>query len=110
MMQLNLSGHHIDITPALRDYVATKMERLERHFDHMTNIHVVLNVEKLRQMAEATLHVSGAKIFANAEHSDMYAAIDALTDKLDSQIKKHKGKMQDHHQKEGRVKTQYVES
>ncbi|MEZ5673575.1 MAG: ribosome-associated translation inhibitor RaiA [Thiotrichaceae bacterium] len=92
-MQLNLSGHHVDITPALRDYVTSKLlERLERHFDNMTNIHVVLSVEKMRQMAEATVHVSGAKskLFANAEHEDMYAAIDMLADKLDKQVKKHR--------------------
>jgi putative sigma-54 modulation protein len=105
-MQLNLSGHHIDITPALRDYVTTKLlERLERHFDNMTNIHVVLTVEKVRQMAEATLHVSGAKLFADAAHEDMYAAIDMLADKLDKQVKKHKEKMKDHHQAEGGIKT-----
>jgi putative sigma-54 modulation protein len=102
-MQLNLSGHHIDITPALRSYVATKMDRLERHFDHVTNMHVVLSVEKLIQKAEATVHVSGANLFANAEHEDMYAAIDALTDKLDRQIKKHKEKLKDHHQADGRA-------
>ena len=100
-MQLNLSGHHLEITPALRTYVTNKMERLDRHFEGMTNIHVILGVEKLRQKAEATLHVSGANLFANAEHEDMYAAIDALTDKLDRQIKKHKDKLKDHHQSEG---------
>lgn len=104
-MQLNLSGHHIDITPALRDYVTSKLlERLERHFDNMTNIHVVLSVEKVRQMAEATLHVSGAKLFADAEDEDMYAAIDKLADKLDKQVKKHKEKKKDHHQAEGGIK------
>ncbi|WP_353570530.1 ribosome-associated translation inhibitor RaiA [Candidatus Albibeggiatoa sp. nov. BB20] len=102
-MQLNLSGHHIDITPALRSYVADKMDRLERHFDHVTNMHVVLSVEKLRQKAEATVHVSGANLFANAENEDMYAAIDALTDKLDRQIKKHKEKVKDHHKADGRA-------
>jgi putative sigma-54 modulation protein len=82
------------------------MERLERHFDHVTNLHVVLSVEKLRQKAEATLHVSGANLFANAEHEDMYAAIDALGDKLDRQIKKHKEKLKDHHQADGGIKSQ----
>jgi len=101
-MQLNISGHHLDVTQALREYVLAKMERLERHFDHVTNMHVVLSVEKLRQKAEATLHVSGANLFANAEHEDMYAAIDALTDKLDRQIKKHKEKLKDHHKADGR--------
>jgi putative sigma-54 modulation protein len=104
-MQLNLSGHHIEITEALRNYVSNKMKRLERHFEHVTNMHVVLRVEKQRQKAEATLHVSGANLFANAEHEDMYAAIDALTDKLDRQIKKHKEKLQNHHQSDGGVKS-----
>lgn len=108
-MQLNLSGHHIDITPALREYVTSKMERLERHFDHVTNVHVVLSVEKLRQKAEATFHISGGNLFANAEHEDMYAAIDALADKLDRQIKKHKEKVTDHHRANGAVKDQPFE-
>ncbi len=108
-MQLNLSGHHIEITPALRSYVASKMERLERHFDQVTNMHVVLSVEKLRQKAEASLHVSGANLFADAENEDMYAAIDALVDKLDRQIKKHKEKLKDHHQSEGGIKSQLGE-
>jgi putative sigma-54 modulation protein len=108
-MQLTLSGHHIEITSALRNYVSSKMERLERHFDHVTNMHVVLSVEKLRQKAEATLHVRGANLFANAEHEDMYAAIDALIDKLDRQIKKHKEKLKDHHQADGGVKAQPVD-
>lgn len=108
-MQPNISGHHIEITPALRSYVLSKMERLERHFEKVTNVHVVLSVEKQRQKAEATLHVSGANLFANAEHEDLYAAIDALTDKLDRQIKKHKEKVRDHHQSEGGVKTRLAE-
>lgn len=108
-MQLNLSGHHVDVTPALRTYVNEKIERLERHFDNMTNIHVVLSVEKTRQKAEATLHVSGGNLFANAEHDDMYAAIDALTDKLDRQVKKHKEKTQSHHRPEGGIKNHFDE-
>jgi putative sigma-54 modulation protein len=99
-MQLNLSGHHMDITPALRDYVSSKIERLERHFDNVTNVHVILSVEKLRQKAEATVHASGANLFANAESQDMYAAIDSLTDKLDRQITKHKEKVKDHNKKD----------
>ncbi|MCP4697633.1 MAG: ribosome-associated translation inhibitor RaiA [Gammaproteobacteria bacterium] len=109
-MQLNLSGHHIDITPALRSYVSEKIERLERHFDKVTNVHVVLSVQKVRQKAEATLHASGgANLFANAEHEDMYAAIDSLTDKLDRQIKKHKEKIKNHHRNGGAVKSQPIE-
>ncbi len=102
-MQINLTGHHVDITTPMREYVNSKMERLERHFDHVTNIHVVLSVEKLRHKAEATLHVSGNNMFADAVQEDMYAAIDALTDKLDRQIKKHKEKITDHHRSEGSI-------
>ena len=92
-MQINLDGHHVDVTPALREYVTNKLQKLERHFDHVTNAHVVLTIEKLRQKAEATIHVSGGNLFADAVEEDMYAAIDALTDKLDRQIKRHKEKL-----------------
>ena len=95
-MQLNLTGHHVDLTDAMRNYVDEKMDRLERHFDQMTNVHVILSVEKLRNKAEATVHVNGADLFADAVNEDMYAAIDALADKLDRQIKKHKEKMTNH--------------
>ena len=91
-MQINISGHHVDLTDSLKDYVNNKMEKLERHFDHITNTQVTLSVEKLRQKAEATVHVSGADIFAEAESQDMYASIDQLIDKLDRQIIKHKEK------------------
>jgi putative sigma-54 modulation protein len=102
-MQINLTGHHVDVTPPLRDYVNNKLERLERHFDHVTNIHVVLSVEKLRHKAEATLHVSGGNLFADAVQEDMYAAIDSLIDKLDRQVKKYKEKITDHHRSEGSI-------
>jgi putative sigma-54 modulation protein len=102
-MQINLTGHHVELTPPLHDYVNSKMERLERHFDHVTDIHVVLSVEKLRHKAEATLHVSGGTLFADAVQEDMYAAIDSLTDKLDRQVKKHKEKLTDHHRSEGSI-------
>lgn len=92
-MQINLSGHHVDVTPALKDYVTNKLQRLERHFDHVTNAHVTLTIEKLQQKAEATIHVSGGNLFADAVDEDMYAAIDALADKLDRQIKRHKEKL-----------------
>ncbi len=93
-MQLSLTGHHLDITDALRSYVQDKLERLERHFDHVTNVHVILSPEKKQQKAEATVHISGADVFADATHDDMYAAIDALIDKLDRQVLKHKEKLQ----------------
>lgn len=97
-MQINISGHHVDLTPSLRDYVSNKMERLERHFDHITTTQVTLSVEKLRQKAEATIHISGADIFAQSESADMYASIDSLVDKLDRQILKHKGKQESRRQ------------
>ena len=96
-MQLNISGHHVDVTDALRSYTSEKLSRLERHFDHITNAHVVLSVEKLRQRAEATIHVSGAELFADADADDMYAAIDMLADKLDRQVLKHKEKLVNRH-------------
>ena len=91
-MQINISGRHIDLTPALRDYVNSKMQKLERHFDHITISQVILSVEKMRQIAEANVHISGADLFAQSESQDMYASIDAMVDKLDRQILKHKGK------------------
>lgn len=99
-MQLNLTGHHLDITPALREYVTKKMERLERHFDHVTDIHCVLTVEKLRHRAEATVNIAGGQLFADAIEEDMYAAIDGMVDKLDRQIRRHKDKVTDHHARE----------
>lgn len=99
-MQTKLTGHHIDITDALRDYVNDKLERVERHHDGATSVHVVLSVEKLRQKAEATLHVAGNDLHAIAEEEDMYAAIDAMIDRLDRQIKKHKDKVNDKHRNE----------
>ncbi|WP_158972166.1 ribosome hibernation promoting factor [Paraglaciecola sp. L3A3] len=95
-MQINLTGHHVDITDSLRDYVDTKFTKLERHFDHINNVHVILNVEKLSQKAEATLHLSGTEVFATSEHADMYAAIDGLIDKLDRQVIRHKEKVKRH--------------
>lgn len=100
-MQLNVSGHHVELTDAMQSYVENKMERLERHFDQVTNINVILSVEKMRQKAEATIHITGNDVFANAEDENMYAAIDALVDKLDRQIKKHKEKVTNHHRAEG---------
>ena len=91
-MQISLTGHHIDVTESLKTYVDNKFERLERHFDNVINVHVILSVEKLRQKAEATIHVNGAKVFADSVHEDMYAAIDTLLDKLDRQVIKHKEK------------------
>ena len=96
-MQLTISGHHVDVTEALKSYTSEKLAKLERHFDHITNVHVVLSVEKMKQRAEATMHVSGAELFADADSEDMYAAIDALSDKLDRQLLKHKEKLINRH-------------
>ena len=105
-MQIDVTGHHVELTDPLRNYVNEKFERLERHFDHVTDVHVILSVEKLRHTAEATIHISGGKLFADSTEEDMYAAIDSLTDKLDRQIKKHKEKLTDHHRSEGAMKKQ----
>ena len=96
-MQIDITGHHVDLTPALRDYTTEKMARLERHFDKVSKIHVILSVEKLLHRAEATVSANGASLFANAEEPDMYAAIDALIDKLDRQANKLKEKRIDQH-------------
>jgi putative sigma-54 modulation protein len=92
-MQLSISGHHVDLTESINNYIEQKFERLERHSDQITQVHVVLNVEKLQHLAEATAHVTGAELFANADAEDMYAAIDLLVDKLDRQVIKHKEKV-----------------
>jgi putative sigma-54 modulation protein len=91
-MQLNISGHHLDITDPIKEYVINKLSKLERHHDRITSTNVILSVDKLVQKAEATVHVSGAEFFANSEHDDLYAAIDMLSDKLDRQLIKHKEK------------------
>ena len=100
-MQLNITGHHVEVTDSLKAYVAEKLERLEKHFDHVNNVHVILSVEKQRQKSEATVNVNGASLFADSTEEDMYAAIDSMADKLDRQIKKHKEKLKDHHRSEG---------
>jgi len=98
-MQINVSGHHVDLTDSLRNYVVTKLNKLERHFDKITQLNVILSVDKLRQKAEATIHISGAELFADAESEDMYAAIDMLADKLDRQLIKQKEKSSDRKQR-----------
>ena len=105
-MNLNISGHHLDLTPPLREYVTSKLKRIERHFDHLINADVILSVEKLRHKAEATVHASGADLHAEAVvEDDMYAAIDALMDKLDQQTRKHKEKLRHHHVKQAVKRT-----
>jgi putative sigma-54 modulation protein len=92
-MNLNITGHHIEVTPAIREYVKDKLERVLRHFDQVTSSHVILSVEKLQQKAEVTLHVKGKDIYADAIDGDLYAAIDLVADKLDRQVVKHKEKV-----------------
>jgi len=96
-MQISVTGHHVEVTAPLREYVASKIKRIERHFDNVSDVHCILTVEKLRHKAEATVHVIGGTIYADATEEDMYAAIDGLAAKLDRQIRKHKEKMADHH-------------
>jgi len=98
-MNVNIAGHHVPLTPALRSYVSAKLTRLERHFDHLIDASVILTVEKLQHKAEATIHTRGRNLHAEAIEQDMYAAIDLLADKLDSQTRKFKEKIRDHHAK-----------
>ncbi|MBX6421199.1 MAG: ribosome-associated translation inhibitor RaiA [Nevskia sp.] len=104
-MNLNISGHHLELTPALRSYVADKLKRVERHFDHLIDAAVILTVDKLHHKAEATLHARGTTLHAEAIDGDMYAAIDLLIDKLDEQTRRHKEKLRDHHAREVHRKT-----
>jgi len=99
-MQLNVSGHHLEVTESLRGYVETRIEKIERHFDLVSDMNFILTVEKLRHKAEATINVNGGTIYADATEEDMYAAIDGLVDKLDRRVRKHKEKLVDHHARE----------
>ena len=101
-MNLTISGHHLEVTPALRGYVTNKLERISRHFDQVVDIKVLLTVDNLkekdlRQKAECNVHVKGRDLFAESVHADLYAAVDELADKLDRQVLRHKDKKQDHH-------------
>jgi len=95
-MQISVTGHHVEVTDSLRNHVEEKIGKLKRHFDNVTDVHVILTVEKLEQKAEATVQISGAKLFANDVQEDMYQAIDNMVDKLDRQIIKHKEKTGSH--------------
>jgi putative sigma-54 modulation protein len=99
-MQLNVSGHHIEVTDSLREYVESKITRITRHFDLVSDIHCTLTVEKLRHKAEASVHVNGVTIYADHVEEDMYAAIDGLVDKLERRVRKYKEKLVDHHAKD----------
>ena len=96
-MNLQISGHHLEVTPAIREYVTAKLERVTRHFDHVIDVNVILSVEKLKQKAEVTVHVRGKDIFVEADDRDLYAAIASLVDKLDRQDQKYKPKVPDPH-------------
>jgi putative sigma-54 modulation protein len=96
-MQLNVTGHHVEVTASMKGYVEKKLDRIVRHSDHVMDVHCILTVEKLRHKAEATVKLNGGSVYADAVHDDMYAAIDALADKLDRGVKKHKEKLNDHH-------------
>ena len=101
-MNLTISGHHVEVTPALRSYVTNKLDRITRHFDQVVDVKVLLTVEKQkekekRQRAECNIHVKGSDMFAECSHEDLYAAVDELVDKLDRQVVRHKDKLQDHH-------------
>jgi putative sigma-54 modulation protein len=93
-MNLHLTGHHVEITPSIRDYVVSKLSRIERHFDHVIDVNVFMTVEKLDQRIEANVHLSGKDIRVQAHDEDMYAAIDGLIDKLDRQVIKYKERFQ----------------
>lgn len=92
-MNLSVSGHHLEVTPAIRSYVESKLERIARHFDHVIDAHVILSVSKLKQKAEVTLRVRGKDLHCESEEDDLYAAIDLMIDKLDRQVLRHKGKV-----------------
>jgi putative sigma-54 modulation protein len=91
-MNLNLSGHHLEITPAIREHVLNKLGKVKRHFENVIDINVILSVDKLKQRAEANVHLSGKNIFVECDDANLYTAIDNLVEKLDRQILKHKEK------------------
>ena len=95
-MNINITGHHVEVTAAIREYAISKLDRVIRHFDHVTSVHVILSVEKLKQKAEVILHVKGKDIHADSTGADLYASIDSVADKLDRQVVKHKEKVTDH--------------
>ena len=104
-MQLSVSGHHVEVTDSLRGYVESKIERLERHFDIVSDVHCILTVEKLRHKAEAKVNVNGGTIFAETTEEDMYKAIDGLVDKLARRVRKYKEKLVDHHARDTQKRT-----
>ncbi|BEH73658.1 ribosomal subunit interface protein [Edwardsiella tarda ATCC 23685] len=96
MMQLNITGHHLEITDAIRQFVSEKFAKLEQYFDRINQVNVTLSIEKVDHIAEATVFINGGELHASAEQEDMYAAIDVLIDKLARQLNKHKDKLKQH--------------
>jgi putative sigma-54 modulation protein len=101
-MNLTISGHHLEVTPALRSYVTSKLDRIKRHFDQVVDVKVLLTLEnmkekELRQKAECNIHIKGIELYAESAHADLYAAVDELVDKLDRQVVRHKDRLQSHH-------------
>jgi len=96
-MNLQVSGHHLEVTPALHDYVTGKLERITRHFDNVIDVSVILSVDKLKQKAEVTVHLAGKDVYVESVDEDLYAAVDGLVDKLERQVQRYKQKLQDHH-------------
>ena len=108
-MQIDITGHQLDVTTSMKDYFNSKFARIKRHFDQVINVHAILSVEKIHHKAEATIKAKGVTMHAHADSENMYASIDELTDKLDSQVRKHKEKITDHHQNGGALKKQLLD-
>lgn len=96
-MQLTITGHQLDVTEPIREYIENKFKRIKRHFDQVLNVHVIISVEKVRHKSEATMHIGGKDFFAESTEDHLYKSIDLLVDKLDKQIRRHKDKMTNHH-------------
>ncbi|MBL4660505.1 MAG: ribosome-associated translation inhibitor RaiA [Alcanivoracaceae bacterium] len=99
-MQIDITGHQLDVTTSMKDYFNSKFERIKRHFDQVINVHAILSVEKINHKAEATMHINGKTLFAESVEEDLYAAIDLLIDKLDKQVRRHKDKITSKHRGE----------
>ncbi|MCX7544597.1 ribosome hibernation-promoting factor, HPF/YfiA family [Marinicella gelatinilytica] len=108
-MQLDITGHQLEVTEPIKDYIDTKFERIKRHFDQVLSVHVILSVEKIRHKSEATMHIGGKDFFAESTEDHLYKSIDAMIDKLDKQIRRHKSKLKNHNNKEALAinRTQY---
>lgn len=99
-MQINITGHQVEVTEPIRDYINDKFDRIKRHFDQVLNIHVIIRVEKVRHQSEATIHIGGKDFFAESTEDNLYKSIDLLVDKLDKQVRRYKDKTTSHHRAE----------